>query len=100
MKKLIQLKVLTDEGMALQEEAVSVRAPGEIGYLGILAHHAPLVTTLKPGTLTWRTPSGESHERLIGSGLLEIAQNRLTIVTSAVSTAPDATPDRALVGAP
>ena len=90
MAKTIALRVLTDEGLALQEEAVSVRAPGEVGYLGILYNHAPLVTTLKPGTLTWRTPGGEPHERLIGDGLMEIARNRLTILTSFVKDAPSA----------
>ena len=91
MPKTIALRVLTDEGLALQEEAVSVRAPGEVGYLGILYNHAPLVTTLKPGTLTWRAPSGESHTRLIGDGLLEIVKNRLTILTSRLEEVADTT---------
>ena len=91
MPKTIALRVLTDEGLALQEEAVSVRAPGEIGYLGILYNHAPLVTTLKPGKLTWRTLGGEPHERLIGDGLLEIVKNRLTIFTNRLQETADTT---------
>ena len=84
MEQSIQLKVFTAEGLALQEEAVSVRAPGEPGYLGILANHAPLVTTLRPGTLTWRRPDGATNARRIGAGLLDIAHNRLTILTTSV----------------
>lgn len=90
MAKTIALRVLTDEGLALQEEAVSVKAPGEIGYIGFLYNHAPLVTTLKPGKLTWRTPSGESQTRLIGDGLLEIVKNHLTILTNTVKDVPAA----------
>ena len=92
MAKTIALRVLTEEGVALEAEAVSVIAPGELGYLGVLSHHAPLITTLKPGKLTWRTPSGESHTRLLGDGLLEIIRNQCTILTSAVSAERGATP--------
>ena len=85
MAQTIALRVLTPEGLAIEDEAVSVTAPGELGYLGILAHHAPLVTTLKPGKLTWRHASGERRERRLGEGLLEVARNRVIILTGSVS---------------
>ena len=87
--KTIHVRVLTAQGLVLEDDAVSVVAPGELGYLGILYNHAPLVTTLQPGKLTWRRPSGPPHTRRIGAGLLEIAQNRLTILTDAVSNLSD-----------
>lgn len=79
------LRVLTEAGLALDDLAVSIRAPGEIGYLGVLSHHAPLVTTLQPGTLSWRTPGGQTHQRRIGTGLFEVSHNLVTILTSTVS---------------
>ncbi|MBI2496224.1 MAG: ATP synthase F1 subunit epsilon [Candidatus Omnitrophica bacterium] len=85
MAATIALRVLTSEGLVLEEEAVSVIAPGEPGYLGMLRNHAPLVTTLQPGKLTWRRPSGERRIARIGSGLLEVQRNRVTILTDAVS---------------
>ncbi len=78
----IELRVLTDAGLAIQDRAVSIRAPGAEGSLGMLHNHAPLVTTLVPGKLIWRTPDGRTHEAQIGSGLLEIVHNRCTILTS------------------
>ena len=89
----ITLRVLTQEGLALEDEAVSVIAPGEIGYLGILKNHASLVTTLKPGKLIWRRSSGPTRTRLIGVGLLEIAKNRLTVLTDSVSEPQAAAPE-------
>ena len=83
----IHVDVVSAEEAIFSGEAEFVVLPGEVGYLGILYNHAPLVTTLKPGTLTWRTPGGEPHERLIGDGLMEIARNRLTILTSFVKGA-------------
>jgi F-type H+-transporting ATPase subunit epsilon len=60
---------------------VSVRAPGEPGYLGILRNHAPLVTTLKPGTLTWRRSDGVRQASRIGAGFLEVKGNTVTMLT-------------------
>ena len=81
----ITLRVLTQEGLVLEDEAVSVIAPGEVGYLGMLRNHAPLVTTLVPGTLTWRSADGATRTRQIGAGLLEVVQNQITVLTDRVS---------------
>ena len=90
MTTAITLRVLTGEGVALEDQAVSIVAPGEPGYLGILRDHAPLVTTLKPGRLTWRRPSGEFLAAGIGAGLLEVANNRVTILTDSLTEAEPA----------
>ena len=85
MVRTIQVRVITNEGQAVADDAVAVKAPGELGYLGMLYNHAPLVTTLQPGRFTWRCPGGETRTLLVGTGLLEIAQNRLTLHTGSVS---------------
>ncbi len=85
MAKTISVQVLTSEGLVLSDEAVSVIAPGGLGYLGMLRNHAPLVTTVRPGKLTWRRPSGERRTLLVGDGLLEIVNNKLTVLTNTVS---------------
>ena len=85
MAGAISLHVLTQEGLVLEDEAVSVIAPGELGYLGMLRHHAPLVTTLRPGKLTWRRPGGERRTTRVGAGLLEVQHNHITILTDAIA---------------
>jgi len=85
MEKNITLRVVTRDGLAFEESAVAIRAPGEVGYLGILRNHAPLVTTLKPGVLSWRRPDGPRQAARIGSGLLEVVRNRVTVLTDVVS---------------
>ena len=81
----IALRVLTSEGVAVEDAAASIIAPGAIGYLGILKNHAPLVTTLQPGTLTWRHAGGSSRTLRIGAGLLEVERNRVTVLTERVT---------------
>ena len=90
----LTLRVLTSEGLALEDRAVSVIAPGELGYLGMLRNHAPLVTTLQPGLLTWRRADGDTHRRRIGAGLLEVAHNQVTILTDTVAEAAAASSGR------
>ena len=83
----LRVRVLTDAGVAIDEHAVSLVAPGELGYLGVLRNHAPLVTTLAAGTLTWRTSSGARRAITISSGLLEILRNHVTVLTTIVEGA-------------
>ena len=85
MANPITVRVLTQEGLVLEDEAVSVIAPGEVGYLGMLRNHAPLVTTLQPGKLTWKRPGGERRTARLGAGLLEVQRNHITVLTDAVS---------------
>lgn len=87
MAEAMTLRVLTDAGVAIEDKAISVIAPGEVGYLGILHNHAPLITTLIPGTLTWRTPNSERRFVRVGSGLLEVQRNHVTILTDHVAEA-------------
>lgn len=82
MADVLHLRVLTDAGVAVEDEVVSIVAPGELGYLGILKNHAPLVTTLVPGHLSWRRPDGTLKQLEVGAGFLEIVRNRCTILTS------------------
>ena len=88
MPEPIAIRVLTNQGLAVSGEAVSIVAPGSLGYLGILRNHAPLVTATQPGTLSWRTPAGESKAVSIGDGLLEISHSTLTILTDVVTPPP------------
>ncbi len=56
-------------------------APAELGYLGVLANHAPLATTLTAGKITYRDSSGASKTlQAAGSGFLEVFKNQATIL--------------------
>lgn len=79
-----RFKMLTPNRTAFDGEVVSVTAPGGAGYLGILAHHAPLITTLLAGELTIRTKDGESRRYRVGKGLLKVAANEAVVLTESV----------------
>jgi F-type H+-transporting ATPase subunit epsilon len=76
-------KVLTPNRTAFDGEVVSVVAPGGAGYLGILAHHAPLITTLTSGDLTVRTRESRVQYR-IGPGILKVVANQAVVLTESI----------------
>ena len=81
------LRLLAPDGTKEDFEAVAVTAPGEMGYLGILAHHAPLVTTLAEGRLVCRQPDGQARQWSISGGLLEVRDNLVTVLTTVLQAA-------------
>jgi len=74
-----KLQVVTPERIVLDETVTSIIAPGALGYLGVLAHHAPLLTTLSSGRLTVRR-ADEIREYRIAGGFLEVSNNVATIL--------------------
>lgn len=74
-----KLKIYTQEKKVFEGEVTSLIAPGELGYVGVLAHHAPLLTTLGEGKLTVRTGS-QVEEFEISGGFLEVHNNEATIL--------------------
>lgn len=75
-----EIQVVTPERIVFSGEATSAIVPASDGYLGLLAHHAPLLSALGQGTLTVRTPGG-THEWKIRGGLLEVHGNVASVLT-------------------
>ena len=84
MPESFRLSVLTPARAVLEETVESVIAPGTEGYLGILAHHAPLITALQPGKLTVKLPGGEVRTYALSGGFLEVSNNRAVILADAL----------------
>jgi len=77
----------------LEIDALTV--PGTEGYLGVLAHHAPLITALKTGMIEYRTDSSEVSYVAVSEGFLEVSENKATILADSVEYASDIDVDRA-----
>jgi F-type H+-transporting ATPase subunit epsilon len=87
MATLFQLSILTPERSVFEGEVEYVQAPGSEGYLGVLAHHAALVTALAPGTLTVRRPGGAEERWQVSGGFFEVSNNQATVLADAVTSA-------------
>jgi F-type H+-transporting ATPase subunit epsilon len=78
----IELQVVTPERHVLSEDIDSVEMPGKNGYLGILPRHAPLLTEMGIGILTYRKGS-ESRSLTIMGGYAEVLPNRVIVLAEA-----------------
>ena len=86
MSMEFDLKVVTPDGVAFTGKTISVVAPGTLGYLGILKNHAPLVTSLEKGNLTYKDDSGSARTMKIEGGFLEVRNNRVLVLTDKIVT--------------
>ena len=83
------LRLVIPDGTTEEYKVIAVTAPGEQGSLGILAHHAPLVTPLVPGKLTWKYVDGVERTVIIGQGLLEVKDDRVTVLSKSFTAPAD-----------
>ncbi len=75
----LQLEVVTPNGPVVQAEADYVGIPGELGQLGIMPGHSPLLTALVPGRLYFRK-NDQNTDVFISGGFAEISENRVSIL--------------------
>jgi len=75
----IRCEIVTQDKTLYEGEADSVRVPGTDGEMGILPHHAPLLTTLKLGLIEVRY-GAEEEFFLISGGVMEVRPDIVTIL--------------------
>ncbi len=87
MANSFKLEILTPRKRIFSGPVTSLVAPGGLGYLGILSNHAPLVTTLVPGKVTFREPAGGAPRVMqsAGEGLLEVQHNQALLLLDDVA---------------
>jgi len=76
----IELIIVTPERQLLREKVVEVTLPGADGQLGVLPGHAPLITELGIGELTYRGQGGSEGTLAIISGFSEVVGGRVTVL--------------------
>ena len=90
----LKLDIVTAERAVYSDEVDVLVAPGIEGQLGILPHHAPLMTTLQPGELRVRK-GGEEFSLAISGGFLEVRPDRVIILADAAERAEEIDVSRA-----
>ena len=83
-----RLEIVTAERMVFSDEVTAVLAWGVEGQLGILPHHAPLMTMLQPGDLMIRKDREEEYLALSG-GFLEVRPDKVIILADACERADE-----------
>jgi F-type H+-transporting ATPase subunit epsilon len=84
----LKIDVVTAERVVYSAEVDTVIAPGMEGQLGILPHHAPLMTTLRAGELVIRK-GGQEESLAISGGFLEVRPDRIIVLADQAERAEE-----------
>ena len=84
----LKLEIVTAERTVFSDDVTEVVAWGVEGQLGILPHHAPLMTMLQPGDLTIKKGSEEQYLAISG-GFLEVRPDKVIILADACERAEE-----------
>lgn len=95
-ERTFTLEIVTpDRVVVSDDQVVSLVVPGALGYLGVLANHAPLMTEMVVGEITVRRANGEEIHIASTQGFMEVSGNKATILTTAAEKAEEIDVERA-----
>jgi len=80
MADAFKFELVSPERLLVSGEVEQVLIPGSEGDMTILAHHAPLLSTLRPGLLDIALPGGEHRRYFIRGGFAEVGPSGLTVL--------------------
>ncbi|MFQ5620175.1 MAG: ATP synthase F1 subunit epsilon [Rhodospirillales bacterium] len=80
MTEKIPFELVTPERVVLAEEADMVVVPGGDGDFGVLPGHAPLLSTVRPGTLEVHEGDRVTMRIFVSGGFAEVADGRCTVL--------------------
>ncbi len=95
MAAKIKLEVVTPKGAIASDDVDIVTAPGFAGEFGVLANHAPFLSTIRVGTLRYKK-DGVEEELMISGGFCEVSHNKITFLVESAERGYDIDVDRAL----
>ena len=95
MENTFLLRIVTPDRQVVREEAEEMQVPGREGYMGILPGHAPLISELKIGEVTYRT-GGALHHLAVFWGYVEVLPDQVTILAETAEMAAEIDVERAI----
>jgi F-type H+-transporting ATPase subunit epsilon len=88
MADTLQLQIVTPDRLLVREDTEQVQIPGKNGELGILPGHAPLLTELQIGEISYRAGTTMQH-LAVAWGFAEVLPEKVTILAAAAERAED-----------
>ena len=95
MAQQIRLEVVTPTGAIVNEDVDIVNAPGYGGDFGVLANHAPFLSTVKIGLLTYEKER-KRESLMISGGFCEVSNNKITFLVESAEYGRQIDVDRAM----
>jgi len=94
MPDVLELEIATPERLLVREEITEVQLPGKNGYLGILPGHAPLLSELGTGLLTYKV-GGRKRSLSLQGGFVEVLPGNVRVLANVAEPAEEIDIERA-----
>ncbi|CAN5447225.1 ATP synthase F1 subunit epsilon [soil metagenome] len=78
------LEIITPDKKIFEGEVESAKFPGSSGFFQVLNNHAPLISSLEKGMVSYRTINGE-FEVLVDGGVVEVLNNKITVLAESAT---------------
>ena len=89
MAMTMHVDIVSAEVEIFSGTVTEVYAPAEMGEVGIMAHHAPLITQMKPGEVRVVADDGKTESFFVSGGILEVQPHVVTILSDTALRAAD-----------
>jgi F-type H+-transporting ATPase subunit epsilon len=80
MAEVLKLEVVTPEHRLVREEVSEITIPGRNGYIGVLPGHAPLISELSVGEISYKSTAGQTKYLACAWGFAEVLPDKVTIL--------------------
>ena len=85
MAESFQFDLVSPERLLLSEQATAVNAPGTEGYFTVMAKHAPMMSTLKPGIVTATMEGGSEQRYFVLGGFADVNGQGFTLLAESAT---------------
>ena len=85
---MLKLEIVTPEKKVFDADVDSVTVPTATGEAGILPNHAPLISALKPGILSYSN-KGTTEKLAVAGGFVEVSSNQVSVMTDIAESASE-----------
>ncbi|MBD3267820.1 hypothetical protein GF373_14220 [bacterium] len=86
MAETFTLQMITHDEIVYDGKVESLYAPAALGYVGVLSHHAPYLTTLQEGKLMIRDAEKKEHAFTVKGGVFEMSENQAVLLAESIET--------------
>jgi F-type H+-transporting ATPase subunit epsilon len=88
MAETFQFEIVTPEKLVVRDVAEEMQIPAKNGYIGVLPGHAPLITELAVGEISYRN-NGYTHHLAVAWGFAEVLPDKVTILAETAERAEE-----------
>jgi F-type H+-transporting ATPase subunit epsilon len=89
MAEAFKFELVSPERLLVSEQVESVVIPGAEGEMTVMAHHAPVMTTIKPGVVTLKTVAGQEERYVVFGGFADIVPSGCTLLAESAVAVKD-----------